>query len=845
MSEPALKLSAASGSISRALLGTAMLAMLLLLGGQLWLSFRDKVKTAEISTHNIAAIFEARLDATLRHTDADLTVLTGEIPRAALNVGTVARHAREVNYHLASRMYNRDEMAGYRVHDASGNMLYSSGVVRGLANIADQAYFRQLRDDVRAGLVISDVFDGDGNGQQVLIVARAVRDGSGRFLGVVSGLIDLEYYRRQFLTLDLGKQGLIALRRDTHEMVLRFPDLPGQTNKSLPADHPVVRGMSPGERTMVLHYSAAPDFVPRILSIVRMRDFPFFFAVGLGRDEVLSGWYQQVVVVVASALLLFALVALLLVRLHRAQLRQNVMLGDLAVSEAQFRELAQLVPVGICYFDLQGECTYVNQRCVSIAGRSCGDLLGGNWQEFVHPEDRDKLLASWVRCVAPGCAYVCEFRFVHSDGQLAHVLAEVQAGLNASGELKGYLAALTDISLRKQTEAELLVAKQRAESADLSKTRFLAAASHDLRQPIQAINLFQDALRRTDLSEEQKTISDFLSRSVHALGELLYSLLDISKLDAGQIKPQPRGVEIEDLFRAIDAEFSTLARQKNLRFKLFFPFERRVLFTDPGLLMSVIRNLVDNALKYTERGGVLVGVRQRQGKIVIQVWDTGVGIEPDYGSRIFEECFQVGDAVLDRSKGLGLGLTIARRMAQLLGCELSYTSRPGKGSVFEVVLPPADDCLVGAVSSTGAAPGASLGGLDVSRFSGWKMVIIEDDPMVAKAVEMSLDEIGVQVRVFQSAEAALADPDIFSADFYISDFNLPGINGIEMLNGIQARSVSPVRAVLMTGEIFPAREVLESSSSWPVLFKPVEMANLLAVMKTVVDGAVGERGLYG
>lgn len=128
------------------------------------------------------------------------------------------------------------------------------------------------------------------------------------------------------------------------------------------------------------------------------------------------------------------------------------------------------------------------------------------------------------------------------------------------------------------------MAKQRAESADLSKTHFLAAASRGLRQPIQAINLFQDALRRTDLSEEQKTITDFLSRSVHALGELLYSLLDMSKLDAGQIRPQPRLVEIEDLFRAIDAEFSTLARQKNLRFKLFFPFGRRVLFTDPGFV---------------------------------------------------------------------------------------------------------------------------------------------------------------------------------------------------------------------------------------------------------------------
>ena len=266
------------------------------------------------------------------------------------------------------------------------------------------------------------------------------------------------------------------------------------------------------------------------------------------------------------------------------------------------------------------------------------------------------------------------------------------------------------------------------------------------------------------------------------------------------------------------------------------------MLIDPGLLMSVIRNLVDNALKYTERGGVLVGTRTREGRTVIQVWDTGVGISPCDGERIFEECFRANDPVLDRSKGLGLGLSIARRMAQLLGCQLTYKSRPGKGSMFEVMLPVTATSrqATGAAGTDASGEAPSSGRVDESLFSGWTVVVVEDDPMVAKAVELSLEEIGIRVVTFPSAESALESEAILSADFYVSDFNLPGIDGLRLLLAIQARRATPVHAVLVTGETFPRREALEAESSWPVLFKPVEMAHLLAVMGEI-SGRMAQR----
>lgn len=169
-----------------------------------------------------------------------------------------------------------------------------------------------------------------------------------------------------------------------------------------------------------------------------------------------------------------------------------------------------------------------------MTGRCREQLIGSRWSEFVHTDDLSKILAARGGEQAPEKSFVCEYRIVRPDGQLTFVIGEVQTEIDADGNATGYIVALTDISLLKATEEKLLLAKHEAEMANRSKTRFLAAASHDLRQPIQAISsLFRDALTRTDLSEEQKTISRFLSMSVNSLGELLYSLLDISKLDAG------------------------------------------------------------------------------------------------------------------------------------------------------------------------------------------------------------------------------------------------------------------------------------------------------------------------
>jgi len=820
------------GRTTRGLLAGSVLVLLLLLAFQLGLSYQDQIRSAEVSTRNLAAILDARLDATLRRTDADLQALAAEIPSAALSRKAVARYAPLINPRLDSSLLNMDEMAGYRVHDANGDTLYASGKVhRTPVNIAGRAYFQRLRDDPSAGLVFSDVVARRSTGRPVLVVARVLRDRQGKFLGVVNGLVELEYYRSQFKALDLGMQGVVALRRsDSQALVVHVPELSGETNKPLLPDHPLVSRLASGEKVLTVYYDTPRDHVRRILGIRVMQNYPFYFAVGVGQDEVLAGWRQQALVVGVSTLLLLGLFAALLWRLWTMRRREAVMLCTLAQRAAQFRNLAEMVPVGICRIDLAGKCTYVNGRHLELTGRSRDELLGQHWSTCLHPDDRVAIGGSWGEQGSMVGAVVAEYRFVRPDGQLTHVLGELRDEVEADGQVQGYLIAHTDITQRREIEAELLAAKQLAERSNLDKTHFLAAASHDLRQPIQAINLFRDALGRTALSEEQQTISNFLALSVHSLGEMLYSLLDISKLDAGQFKPQLRAVSVDELFAAVDEEFSPLALSKGLRFKLFSPLRGLLLLTDPGIAFSVLRNLIDNAFKYTDAGGVLVGARQRGGRAIIQVWDTGIGIEYSLGQQIFDECFQVNNGVRDRSKGLGLGLSIARRMAQLLGGELSFRSRLGRGTVFEVSLPLASDSAAIAPGAEDDRPCAPESG-SVALLRGRRVVVVEDDAMVAKAIEIALQNVGIDVAVFADAEQALAWPGILGAAFYLSDFTLPGANGLNLLDALEQRSASPISAALMTGETSPQLLGLMRASCWPVLVKPVGLSSLLELMQ--------------
>lgn len=520
-------------------------------------------------------------------------------------------------------------------------------------------------------------------------------------------------------------------------------------------------------------------------------------------------------------------------RVHQIELEtQNDALrearDELEASRDRFADFYELSPVGFLTLCNNGLIADVNRTGAAMLGAEQDGLLSQPFARFLKPADAVRWHLHLADALKTGDRLNCELGLQHADGSQVHVRLD-SLRVNHDGQSPALRVVLTDISERKQHESVQYAAKTAAESASLAKSHFLAAASHDLRQPLQALNLFVDALGRTSLNEDQKDISRYLSESTQSLGEILNTLLDISRLDSGAVQSKPETIQVHALFDRINAEFSPLATAKSLRFKLNFPFGDMAVLTDAKLLMRLLGNLIGNAIKYTQHGGVMVSLRRREGRALIQVWDTGRGITPKDLDRIFDEYFQIGNAERDRTKGLGLGLSIAKRIAKLLDTEVVCRSRPNKGSVFEFFLPLPS--LKDVQTSCLFEPSKKLRKQTVRH-----IVLLEDYLMVRTATKLALESCGMTVSEYKTAEEALSDSEIANADFYISDLRLPGMNGDKFLDAVQQKRTKPIKAIIVTGDITLNREELLRSISWQILFKPVNLHSILAAIERQESG---------
>jgi signal transduction histidine kinase/ActR/RegA family two-component response regulator len=356
------------------------------------------------------------------------------------------------------------------------------------------------------------------------------------------------------------------------------------------------------------------------------------------------------------------------------------------------------------------------------------------------------------------------------------------------------------------------------------KSKFLAYAGHDIRQPLQAIHLLLAGLMHSGLTARQQDTARMMESSANALSDLLDTLLDISKLDAGAIKPYWQSVDLDVLLVRVVQEFMPQAAARGLWLKLRLGSGRYTVRTDERLLASALRNLVGNAIKYTQRGGVLVAVRRASQGLKLQVWDTGVGIAPQHLGHVFEEYYQVDNPQRDRRRGLGLGLAIVSRISDLLDLHIRCQSRPGRGTLMEFSLPLAVEQGAASVPLPVADAAPELQGRHV--------VVVEDTEEVARALVLWLQSRGARVTQYASAEAALASSATFGADLYLSDYRLPGPqNGIDFLNAVRARAGEEARGVLITGDTSSAFISMAAISGWPILFKPVHPRELAAVLK--------------
>ncbi|MDE3174750.1 MAG: response regulator [Pseudomonadota bacterium] len=362
---------------------------------------------------------------------------------------------------------------------------------------------------------------------------------------------------------------------------------------------------------------------------------------------------------------------------------------------------------------------------------------------------------------------------------------------------EGVVITFEDVTERRKAAEALSAAKRQAESASLAKSRFLAAASHDLRQPLQTLALLQGLLAKKVEGEKAQKLVGRIDEALGAMTTMLNTLLDINQIEVGAVKADPVEFPVNDLLDILRNELTCHAQALGLVLKVM-PCSLSVR-SDPRLLEQMLRNLLSNALKYTQRGRVLVGCRRRLGRLRIEVWDTGLGIASSELKAIFEEYHQVGNAARQRSRGLGLGLSIVKSLGDLLGHPVRVRSLPGKGSVFSIEV---DQTATGAPA---APPDVDVeaNSTKARRHSG-SILIIEDDPEVRDHMELFLSEEGFRVSTVIDGPSALThvEKSLAKPDLVLADYNLPnGMNGVEIARALRQELDRQIPVIILTGDI--------------------------------------------
>ncbi|GAB6041393.1 ATP-binding protein [Endothiovibrio diazotrophicus] len=383
----------------------------------------------------------------------------------------------------------------------------------------------------------------------------------------------------------------------------------------------------------------------------------------------------------------------------------------------------------------------------------------------------------------------------------------------------------------------LKVEKERAERAYRANSRFLAAASHDLRQPLHALTLYLDPLADElaagpDNGTHHAALAEKARASAQGLTELLNTILDLSRLDAGTVHPQNTAVALAPLFEQLHSELASQFAAKGLRLRLR-PIDGWVE-SDPVLACRVLRNLLVNALRFTERGGVLLAARRRGDRIDLEVWDSGIGIPSAARESIFDEYVQLNNPERDRDKGLGLGLAIVRRLTRVLGVELSVASRVGRGSRFRLRFPAARRPAAPAAEG-GTADGATptAGGV-----AGLRVLVIDDSRESLDAIATLLERWGCRVLAAADLEQAerqlegAAAPEAIVADYRLAR----GRDGIEVVEALRARYRRAIPALIVTGDTSGAEWERIHASGIPALHKPLPPARLRAFLGRVRTG---------
>jgi PAS domain S-box-containing protein len=481
--------------------------------------------------------------------------------------------------------------------------------------------------------------------------------------------------------------------------------------------------------------------------------------------------------------------------------------------------------------DGNGVIVFANRHVSALFGYEPGEVTGHRVEMLVpkrfhdrHVSHRQKYIENVrVRPMGKGLElFACRKDDTEFPVEISLSPMEGTAGMLS-------IAAIRDVTDRRAIEMQLTEAREWANRANQAKSRFLATASHDLRQPLQTLALLNGAMRRMVDDPDQ---ADALAQSEHAIGamsRLLNTLLDISKLESGAVKPEVTDFVVAEIFAELRAEFATVAAQKGL--KLQVEPSTVCAKSDPSLIEQVLRNLISNAIKYTRRGGVQLRCLQDRGSVRVEVLDTGIGIPVDALDHIYDDFYQVGIPTNASRDGYGLGLSIVHRIVGLLGHKLDVRSEIGKGSAFSLTMPLGNPARVDShESSRSRSVAPQRGAMPL-------ILLVEDDPGVRKATGLLLKVEGYAVATAGSLREALDQaaqhPDI---GLLVTDYHLTnGETGVDVISVLRRQLGPDLRCILVTGDTSSAVQGLQHDERLRFTSKPIKADEFLSVVRELLS----------
>ena len=797
-------------------------------------NFKDRLN---ISAHNIASLLERNITAETRLIDDAVTRVVRELNRQ-MATGKINKVTLE--QFLASEESELPELNAIRITDATGKVIFGNGSDNNLSiSYADRDFFKNHREHPSSDLIITEPIKGKVSGIWVLAFTRSYHTADGQFAGVVSASVPADIFGQLAASLNVGKSGTLVLRYANMGLIARVPAIKGPNgetgNKVVSAVFK--RLIESGQAVATFHTGKTPDSVERTYAFRRVAGHPFTLAVGLVDDEFLAPWKTQffwlITICFAYVSVTSAFGWILVQNLRARAIMQEAHINDLTRQNILIGKSQD----GIFVLNREGT--------VCEANKSFLDMLGYSLEELrqLHAWDWDR---NWDReqafNIAPQEQSICtrlETCYQRRDGTSLDV--EVSANTATLEGQRLVFCVCRDVSERKQVEQRLKKAMVQAEAANNAKSVFLANMSHEIRTPLNGILGMLQLMQTTSLDGEQTDYIWAAIKSTSRLTRLLSDILDFSKIESGKLAMEESMFKMDTIKQSVLELFQLAANEQHV--DLSFNIRENIpewLLGDENRLRQVLFNLVGNAIKFTPEGQVSVEVsslpfhKENSQQVLFIISDTGIGIADDTLESILEPFTQAENSYTRRFQGVGLGLSIVKKLVTMMGGELAIDNSEGSGTTIYLSLPfkihkneqKREDLKSWEATKEATAP--------------LRVLVVDDDETSLFWIAQLLKKTGYAVTTAIEGQQALSLLNDKDFDLVLMDVQMPGMNGVEttkaIRNGVASKEKRAIPIIAMTAYAMDCeKEKFLAAGMDAYVAKPVDMGKLTQVIRLVME----------